>query len=63
MKKNTVGYCWNCAHHTEHRVIECKDTALWRTFEFVFTLGFGALLERDYHCQCKKCGHINTLKF
>ena len=63
MKTNTVGYCWNCADYTEQRVIECKDAALWRAFETVFTLGLGVLLERDYYCKCKECGHINTLKF
>ena len=63
MKKNTVGYCWNCGDYTEHRVIECKDSASWRAFETVFTLGFGALFKRDYHCKCKKCGKINILSF
>ena len=63
MKKNTVGYCWNCADYTEQRVIECHDSALWKTFEIVVTLGFGALLEHNYNCKCKECGHINILTF
>lgn len=63
MKQNKVGYCRKCGEYTEHRIIECKDTALWRTFETVITFGFGALFERDYYCECKKCGKINTLSF
>lgn len=63
MKKNTVGYCWNCAEYTEHRVIECADSALFRTFEVVFTLGFGAMFEHNYICKCKECGKINILSF
>lgn len=63
MKKNTVGYCWNCGEETVHRVIECEDSAIWRTFETILTCGFGALFEHDYKCQCTKCGKINTLSF
>lgn len=63
MKKNTVGYCWNCARHTEHRVIECKESVFVRAFEIVFTCGFGLMFEQDYRCKCKECGHINTLQF
>lgn len=63
MKRNTVGYCWRCAEYTEHRVIECQDSALYKTFETVFTLGIGELLERNYNCKCKGCGKINVLKF
>lgn len=63
MKQNKVGYCWDCGEYTEHRVIECDDSLIWRTFEIAVTLGFGALFEHDYKCECKKCGKINTLRF
>lgn len=63
MKKNTVGYCWNCAEYTEQRVIECEDSTLFRTFEAVVTFGFGTLLPHKYNCKCTECGKINTLSF
>ena len=63
MKQNKVGYCWSCGEETVHRVIECEDSAIWRTFEVVATCGFGALFEHDYKCQCTKCGKIRTLSF
>lgn len=63
MKKNTVGYCWNCAEYTEHQVIECQDSALFKTFETIITIGISSLLPRKYNCKCKKCNKINTLEF
>ena len=63
MKQTKVGYCYNCGERTVHRVIECEDSTIWRTFETVVTMGLGALFEHNYQCQCTKCGKIHTLSF
>lgn len=61
MKRITVGYCSNCRSYRKHRVIKCKDDALYRTLETVITFGLALLFEHDYYCECEKCGKINIL--
>lgn len=62
MSKTIVGFCPHCYKTTQHKVIECSDTVPWRTFEAIVTLGFNLLFDRDYHCECTKCGNINTIR-
>lgn len=61
MTKYMTGYCWHCAKTTKHQVLECEDSVPYRIFETVFTLGFGAMLEHGYKCECTRCGEINTI--
>lgn len=62
MSKYMAGYCWGCARDTKQKVIEAVDSAGWRAFETIFTLGLAIALPHDYKCECAKCGHINTLR-
>jgi hypothetical protein len=62
MAKYMTGYCHHCGKTTKHQVIECEDSVPYRIFETVATLGFGAMLEHDYKCECAKCGNITTLE-
>lgn len=62
MSKYMVGYCWNCAKRTKHKVIEPVDSTAWRVFETIATLGFALLSFHDYECECTVCGDINTLR-
>lgn len=61
-KKYLVGYCFECAGKTKQEVLECNDPIPVIAFEVIFTLGFGAMLPRDYQCECTKCGSINTIR-
>ena len=61
MKRYMIGYCWTCARRTKQRVIEAKDSAAWRVFETITTLGFALLTPHDYECECTVCGEFNTL--
>ena len=53
--------CSECGKETKHRKLECEDSVPWRIFETVVTAGWGLLLDRDYKCECTKCGEINTI--
>ncbi len=62
MQKYMAGYCWTCCEDTKQEVIEAVDSAGWRVFETVFTLGLALATPHDYKCECTKCGRINTLR-
>ena len=61
MQKYMVGYCSRCGEKTKHKVIECTDSVGYRIFETLVTVGFALLTSHKYHCECVKCGKINTL--
>ena len=63
MKKNKVDYCSKCKRLTEHHVVECEDSAFFRAFETIITIGFATLFERNYYCRCTKCNEIKKIKF
>ena len=62
MSKYIVGYCYRCRKKTKHKIIECEDSMACRVFEAVVTVGFSLLFDREYECECTRCGEINTLE-
>lgn len=62
MTKYLTGYCSNCHKQTKQIKIACEDNLATRIFETVFTLGLLAMEEREYKCECTKCGEINTIR-
>ena len=61
MNKYMVGYCCKCREKTKHKVIECEESIRFRVFETIITMGWAIAMPHDYHCECTKCGKINTL--